>query len=254
MPRWGTGMRIGPSRSVHNPSNAAAAALSYLETINLDGPSFAYAFNDTAAPAVSAIGGVSLTDPGGVNSPLYAQTPGPALLGATPDTCIAWDTDGSHSYYLLGPTMATAAFNLNSGDFTMEAWIRFTNTGLYRTIMRANYSTSGSYIFRLSDTTAKIEGFAGGLAQSSTALTINTWTHVAFVRTGTSGQMFINGVADGAAVGGQTNGVGTAAGSDLFFGLAPGSSEKFMGQTAWVAGYKTALSAGRLLAHYNARV
>ena len=91
-------------------------------------------------------------------------------------------------------------FVFGSGDFTVEAWI-------YPTQVVA----SEAPIFKLFDTNNIIELRQNGnkldcylqqtnpsitLSTGTIAMTVNTWNHVAFVRSGTTTYTFVNGVLD----------------------------------------------------------
>jgi hypothetical protein len=223
---------------------------SYLDLVLQSTPSFVYPLNEASAPPASANGGVNLGDPGGANSPVYNQA-GPSLLDATPDASIYFNPSGDLKY-LFGPNMSSGdAFDLNQGNFTLEAWvIPGFDPGSPRSAMQVNYSTSSNYVLGC-DASNQVMGF-GGATATGAVITAPGWWHIAFVRTGTSGQVFINGVASGAAVGGQANGVGFT-GIALHVGLAPGGSQRWGGNMAWIAGYKSALSAATLLSHYESQ-
>ena len=210
-------------------------------------PSFVYALDESSGDPINGAGGANLINPGGANAPTQGSPNGGPGVSA-PDTSAGFNAGGTT--YFAGPAMsANDIFDLAQGDFTIEAWIFDTGgPGLYRDIMRVNYSGSGQYILRLSDASNTLEGFNGGLASSGAQVPGSTWTHVAFVRTGSSGQLYINGVASGAAVGGQVNGSGFSSIS-LHVGLASGGGERWNGNMAWLAGYKSALSSTVLLSH-----
>ena len=97
-------------------------------------------------------------------------------------------------------------FNLTTGDFTIEAWIYPTvlggENGIY---CKREVSTFIGVVFRVLNTTRKLvmqianaAGTAWAIDTSDSglpALTINAWYHVALVRSGSSFQIFQNGVA-----------------------------------------------------------
>jgi len=123
---------------------------------------------------------------------------------------------GTSSAYFSGGYLSLAddtGFDVGAGDFTIDFWMRptadtarqslfFNTTDTYsiglefgfggtRNIATWVTSTYGSWDILQSDT--------GGLETSgigSTSIPLDTWTHVAFVRHGTSWMLFINGVLD----------------------------------------------------------
>jgi hypothetical protein len=113
-------------------------------------------------------------------------------------------TDGGSGYfdgsgdYLTAPS--NAAFAFGTGDFTIEAWIYCTNfSGVENFIFdsRSSVSTAGMG-FNIEPTTGKLRysGNANNVL-TSTSITANTWTHVAWVRSGSTLTGYINGVSGG---------------------------------------------------------
>lgn len=97
--------------------------------------------------------------------------------------------------YLTAPV--NAAFNFETGDFTIEAWINFASVGITQNIIN-NYNGTGTAGWGLQWRTdpARYSFFYGDtsiLAFASVPL-INTWNHVAVSRFGTTLRMFLNGV------------------------------------------------------------
>lgn len=121
---------------------------------------------------------------------------------------------------------ASSALAVGSGNFTMEAWIFVTSTGL-----TDNWIMSLSLDVRLRiGSTDKLEFYDGvnNISIKSTgSLTANTWNHVAVVRSGTGSnqvKLYINGVNDGTGTcatnfnsATYTADVGNAVGYSLFF-------------------------------------
>lgn len=112
------------------------------------------------------------------------------------------------------------AFDFGSGDFTIEAWIYLTayNPTFASQIFGAhNYGTSADYIFQI-NTTGKLSfqiGSGSPIVVSTSSVSLNTWTHVAIVRSGTSLTPYINGVNAG---GGATSSSSVDAGRNLTIG------------------------------------
>jgi hypothetical protein len=98
-----------------------------------------------------------------------------------------------------------AAFALGSGNFTVEAWVFNGVTGA-RQIICGQFDSGGtvsSISLYLEKTAAN--KLLGGVASGSTLYTVtstsdlplNQWVHVALVRNGNTGTLYINGTADG---------------------------------------------------------
>jgi Concanavalin A-like lectin/glucanases superfamily len=104
--------------------------------------------------------------------------------------------------WLVGPYSPNN--NLGTGSFTFEAWIYPTNIGGNRGV----YSISGGsganpkFVIFLSSGTPNIHynnlpNGADIYTSASSAVSVNTWSHIAFVRNGSTWTWYINGVASG---------------------------------------------------------
>lgn len=111
-----------------------------------------------------------------------------------------------------------AAFELGSGDFTVESWIYLTSysqsySGNYGAmIVGKDSTTSRGFHFSLPGTASSWPQVAATLFSSNSTSTVtsanysfqlNTWYHLAFVRSGTSLRIYVNGVD----IGGGTNSI-----------------------------------------------
>ena len=107
-------------------------------------------------------------------------------------------------------------FEFGSGDFTLEAFIRYTGnpgTGSNTYVIASKWDNQSApndkgFILRISDdgngdnlqwfhTT---NGSTNQITTGSTVLSPDTWYHVAFVRNGTTGTFYIDGTADSTTV------------------------------------------------------
>lgn len=111
--------------------------------------------------------------------------------------------DGSSGYVQLGSSIGDTKFNLGSGSFTIEAWIKPNSVAASKTIY-GNYGRTvtngyrdGAHLLRLN--AGKLDFYVyptGQLLLSNTTIPTGSWTHVAVVRDGTVFKMFINGILD----------------------------------------------------------
>ena len=110
--------------------------------------------------------------------------------------------------FLTSPSSANV--DLTSGDFTIEAWVfcaAFTNSTIVTKDGQFNL-TFPQYGFGIS-ATGKLIGTVGngtsGILSNvqnvtgATTLTLNAWNHVAFVKSGTTLTIYLNGVSDASA-------------------------------------------------------
>lgn len=108
--------------------------------------------------------------------------------------------DGTSDYMSL-----PSGVYFNDNTFTIEAWVYVRSHASYARILDfGNGSGNNNIVFSLSFGTDGKPGLTlvngSGTSEyvgSSSALTLNTWTHVAAVLNGTTGKIYINGVESG---------------------------------------------------------
>lgn len=164
------------------------------------------------------------------------------------DTNTSVTLDGSQT------TVSTTACSTNcpSGDtITLEAWRKFANVPSAQEDL-INQKTSGASLVR--NATGFIvfgkNGVGAALQTSNVAITdTTTWHHIVATKDGTASNIYIDSVN---VSGGGTNATLAPADATVYFDVAAdGSSFPFTGGTDEDAVYKTALSAGQVLAHYH---
>ncbi|NBS61526.1 MAG: LamG domain-containing protein [Microbacteriaceae bacterium] len=107
--------------------------------------------------------------------------------------------DGSGDYLTAS---ANSAFAFGTGDLTVEFWVYTLATpgvvaGIYDV---GTTNTSGRFVIDYySDQKVKIETAGSTLVSSSTNLPLNSWVHIAAVRSGTTMSLYQNGVRVGTA-------------------------------------------------------
>ena len=105
--------------------------------------------------------------------------------------------NGTTDYALVS---STADFGFGTGDFTVEMWIYRTGSPGATTYLAdfRSASTDVSPIIELSSTYVPIYAVDGAnQITGSTPIAINTWTHIALARAGTSTKLFVNGTQVG---------------------------------------------------------
>jgi hypothetical protein len=114
------------------------------------------------------------------------------------------------------------ALHLGSGDFTIEMWLWKNANTTYMTAC-GDFATASSNTFQIlgNDDGTKLGVYSGAsnsfVITSVSAIPINTWTHVAFVRSGTTLTLYINGVSDVSA----TYSTNLNSGTSFFIGHTP---------------------------------
>jgi hypothetical protein len=94
--------------------------------------------------------------------------------------------------YLTSPTNAAFIF---AGNFTVEGWYYPTNVTGSRTLFTLGPDPANRYLFALLGTSVTSNLYGGALTTYTSTVPINTWTHIAVVRIGTTVNLYINGIA-----------------------------------------------------------
>src|SRR2546422_8439890 len=141
----------------------------------------------------------------GRGTPARPRAPrGPRLAGING----AFSFDGVNDRIDIGDS---ATLDL-TGGFTLEAWVYPTATSGWRTVILKEQNNGLTYGLYARENTARPSGWVntGGVDQSvagTTALTLNTWTHLVTTFDGSALRLYVNGIlvqtsaASGAAAG-----------------------------------------------------
>ncbi len=193
---------------------------------------------DASGGCVDAVGGAAGT---------YTNAPtlGAAGLIASDPTNTSVNFDGTNDHVSFADR---AAFD--RGDvFTLEAWIYMDAIGRFNGIMDKG---SGAYVFRVGTDNRLLlrRNSVQDIVKSTITLAANTLYHVVATKNGATVKLYVNGVD---VTGTVTN--STMVNTSIAFNIAAadaGSTDFFDGRIDEVAVYPTALSAARVLAHYQA--
>ena len=218
-----------PSARLHG------ATAFYRGTVLADSP-IGYWELDEAAGAVNAVDSAGTPQHG-----LYANV----LLGQTsafPNLGTCGSFNGTSSRVRVP---ADAAFNLGTGDFTVECWYKTTVTGRGDIFNFKNSIDFG--IFANQAGAGTIGGYHNGLLPTYNTGGVNAWHHVVYVRSAGVIRLYVDGVDRGS----QADTISMSANTDIIIG-ANQAALWYTGLIDEVAYYGTALSAQRVLAHYNA--
>ena len=103
--------------------------------------------------------------------------------------------DGSGDYLSVSNNALIA-----TGDFTMEAWCYTTRNNAYQGVISSGDSSNTAGARIVQGNTGNVEFWVNGQANTSTALPINQWNHVAIVRSGSASNnisCYLNGTRVG---------------------------------------------------------
>ena len=158
--------------------------------------------------------------------------------------------DGVNEYIGLGDPLNSV---LQSSNFTVSAWINSTNNASYDCII------SNGQTFQIYLESNKIKIWMGypyfsNLSPfiSSATLSLDTWYHIAFVKSGSDWLLYIDGTLDNSV---SDSGTVSASTDNLTIGLYPTTSlYAFQGKIDDVSIYNVAKSAVEVAAIYNSGV
>jgi|694.fasta_scaffold01024_11 hypothetical protein len=112
--------------------------------------------------------------------------------------------DGTGDYLLLATSPAT---NITTGSFTIECWVYATTTltaDMY--VFGTTNSVGGRLVGRIaSSTTVTIQDSTGTTTFTVSTISLNTWNHIVWVRSGSSTTVFVNGIRSSTGVVVNTN-------------------------------------------------
>ena len=166
----------------------------------------------------------------GIYSP-YAPTGWSVLFNGTTDYLTVTPVSDVNSPAYGGQSFGSGSAVNTDGDFTVEAWIYQTSdTGLVKNIFN-NWSgpQPDAYAFYIRTNNRLIwQLYTQNSADvADLAISLNTWTHVAFCRSGTTVRTFINGVLKETQTGVTNSANGNA--SPPTIGATPAGAEFFPG-------------------------
>ena len=105
-------------------------------------------------------------------------------------------TNGSVSFNGSSQYLSTSNAGLNlTGDFTVEGWFYPTNVTGAHALWTFGQASAGRYTVQLNGTALLTNLYGAGSTNYTSTVPINTWTHIAMVRSGTTVKIYINGTA-----------------------------------------------------------
>jgi hypothetical protein len=173
-------------------------------------------------------------------TPTYQQT-GPLLNG---ETSYGIALDGSTEGFAI-----TDAAELDVGDVcSLECWfLRANDGGGTRSLI--NWGSDRAQMALVNDAIVFAAHGTQGIAGCTHDSTDLTWHHLVMTKDGATIKVYLDGVDRTTGVADNTFSSGSVT---RYVGRAPAGTERFLGSLSEVAVYDYALSAARVLAHYEA--
>jgi hypothetical protein len=200
--------------------------------------------------------GTTAADEIGANAGSYVASPTLGASGIFP---------GNPAVTLNGSTQYASAGTIAiPGAITLESWVKVTSAAALQMTV-SNYNAAGSTAFYLSVFGGLARGFIGSnpasskkVSNSSSSIPLSQWVHIVATWDGGSTSaalIYVNGALNTATESNDTFSSVAATGLQTIIGArhnGAGKSAYLSGSLDEVAIYPTALSAARVLAHYNA--
>jgi hypothetical protein len=227
---------------------AATFGISYAQNVLQDSPVAYWPLNETSGAVANDLSGNGY-------SAAYQATP---TLGAAPiapglGTSVA--LNGTSQYVSIGSV--SGSLDTYTGSF--EAWFNLpaaSNESGWPAIISSDGSGANPIAVSAAiQTNGTVDagyysGSAWYQAKSSTAVNTGASFHLVYVNTGTELLLYLNGVLVSSLA--TTEAAVTVA--DWYLGFNPSQTSYLNGRISNCAIYNTALSAARILAHYNAGI
>jgi hypothetical protein len=233
----------------------------YTAAVLADLPFGYWRLNDTTTSAVDSSGNGNT----GTYTGTFAHNTVAGPAAAVDPTSGVCDLSGCTPTVAGYVTIPDATIlNPTTSALTLECWVRTFNPATPTSAFAGliyKYNSAGAEAYGIYHDGSGVYPqmnlvTAGGSVATSQAATSDdsgSWTHVVAVYNGAGEQMYINGATAGSAAS-ETGAVLACTGSALVLGAIPAANAAYQ-CTMYLsecAAYSTALSAGRILAHFNA--
>jgi len=143
--------------------------------------------------------------------------------------------DGSGDFLSFTGTPATTL----DGNFTFEAWIYVSSVSVLQPMMCIgdSFSNPGILFYIANDAKVSIAYSGSRTFTGSTSVSVNTWNHIAFVRSGTTVTVYLNGASQGTLTTSNTfSGTTTVVGREIYNGSVGGQLTGYLSNVRLVKG------------------
>ncbi|MES2332510.1 MAG: LamG-like jellyroll fold domain-containing protein [Bacteroidota bacterium] len=225
-------------------------------TVTISGTNFAdvtaVSFGGTAATSFAVVNATTITavvPPNASGTIKVTTNSGTAtststFINITPQTRPgnALNFDGTSNYVA---TPVGTAFSFGTGDFTIEAWVKLTTSGLF--IVAGRYDGTGNDYWLGTNNGKAAFSISGGLLTGATSVNDGKWHHIAGLRSSNTIRIYVDGVLDGSLA----NSLGASPTGEFRVGAFYNNSSHiisyfFPGSIDEVRVYKSALSVGNI--------
>jgi len=147
-------------------------------------------------------------------------------------------------------TGTSSLFNVGTGDFTVECWMKTDGSGGYAPVFSLDDNLNGNGIlFYVSSSPNNFRTWIGSTANNSTIqVANNAWHHLVAVRSAGTVSKYVDGVLDATHVASGS----CATNQTVKIAWRYGVGYTFAGSMGMVTFYNTALSASQVLQNFNA--
>lgn len=230
----------GMGAAVVGPPASSAVVLTYAQTVAADSPNVWWKCDEASGTLTDSINSLVLNK-NGAGQIYRVAGPGTGNFGIT----LVAASSGSYS------KTDGAASPLDTGDvFTLEIWVKRASISADMPLMDKG-GTAYAIYFKSADNKLQLDQRAtASIVTSTTALTDTaSWHHIVVTKSAATVKQYIDAVDVTGAVSNHT-----ILDQNSDFSLGGGGIGFFDGTISHAAIYPTALSAGRVSAHYAAMV
>ena len=157
--------------------------------------------------------------------------------------------DGSNDY---GTISDATLFDFGTGDFSMEAIVRGTDTSNYRTVFYHYYDPGFTYITNITTGTMRV-WIGGTVFNGNTNILDGNYHHTTLVRQGDLLSLYVDGELDASSTGwASKSATNTNKGASIGRYIDGSAAYPWNGDIASVKAYNRALTASEIKSNYNA--